>query len=89
MATAAETLLEKMRRTKSGWGSDDLRTLYLGFGFDRREGGKHEVYIHTEFPELRATVARQSELPVGYVQHAISLINRLQTLRGSQPQEGR
>jgi hypothetical protein len=81
MSSAAETLLEGMRRTKNGWGADDLRTLYLGFGFSCREGRKHRVYIHAEYSDLRATVARQRQLPVGYVQHAVSLIGRLERLK--------
>jgi len=88
VATAAEKLLESMRRTKSGWGQDDLHTLYLGFGFWCREGRKHRVYIHSEFPELRATVARQDELPIGYVQMAIRLTDRLEELRRKAKEEG-
>lgn len=87
MSTAAEKLLERMRQTKQGWGPDDLHTLYLGFGFWCREGAKHRVYIHTEYPELRATVSRQRSLPIGYVQHAISLVERLAELRAKKKGE--
>jgi hypothetical protein len=81
MPSAAESLLERMRKSKHGWGCDDLHTLYLGFGFGCREGGKHRVYIHVEYPELRATVARHSDLPAAYVRHAINLIERLAALK--------
>jgi hypothetical protein len=84
----AESLLERMRRTKHGWGCDDLHTLYLGYGFTCREGAKHRVYIHIEHPDLRATVARHSDLPPGYVQHAISLINRLAALKAENKGKG-
>lgn len=73
----AEKLLEKMRNSKVGWTFNDLHTLYVGFGFEFREGGKHTIYIHPDFPELRATVARHSPLPVGYIQHAMKLIDNL------------
>lgn len=77
-----EKLLEKMRNSKAGWSADDLHTLYIGFGFDFREGGKHIIYIHPEYPELRATVARHSTLAIGYIQHAINLIDKLKKLKG-------
>ncbi len=77
----ADKLLEKMRNSKAGWSADDLHTLYVGFGFDFREGGKHIIYIHPDFPELRATVARHRTIAVGYIQHAISLIDKLKKLK--------
>jgi len=76
----ADKLLEKMRNSKAGWGAADLHTLYIGFGFEFREGGKHTMYIHRKFPELRATVARHSTLAIGYIQHAISLMEKLKDL---------
>lgn len=77
----AEKLLEKMRNSKAGWGADDLHALYVGFGFEFREGGKHIIYIHPDFPELRATVARHNVLAIGYIQHAISLVDKLKKLK--------
>jgi len=68
-----EQLLEKMRRTKDGWTCDDLDKLYIGLGFIMREGGKHRIYIHPKFPELRATVPRSRSLAKGYVSHAIRM----------------
>lgn len=76
----ADKLLEKMRNSKAGWNANDLHVLYVGFGFDFREGGKHTIYMHPEFPELRATVARHSTLAVGYIQYAINLIDKLKKL---------
>lgn len=74
-------LLERMRNSKTGWGADDLHSLYVGFGFDFRQGGNHTIYIHPEFPILRATVARHGSLAIGYIQTAISLIEKLQELK--------
>jgi hypothetical protein len=79
--SAADDLFERMSRSKAGWGQRDLETLYLGFGFTKREGGKHCVYSHPAHPMLRATVARTRELPVGYIQTAISLIRQLRELQ--------
>jgi hypothetical protein len=73
----AENLLERMRNSKAGWGANDIHNLYVGFGFDFRHGGKHTIYIHPRFSELRATVARHSPLAIGYIQHAIKIIDNL------------
>lgn len=80
MASAAEKLLERMRQSKHGWGFSDLEALYVGFGFVYRDKGKHRVYTRPEHPELIGTVARHRKLPIGYIQHAISLIDRLRAL---------
>lgn len=77
----ADKLLEKMRNSKAGWNADDLHSLYVGFGFEFRQGGKHTIYIHPEFQELRATVARHSTLAIGYIQYAINLIEKLKKLK--------
>lgn len=74
---SAVKLLERMRATKSGWGADDMDALLTGFGFERREGGKHIIYVHPRFPQLRQTVSRQRDLPPGYAQSAIKSIEEL------------
>lgn len=84
MASAAEKLLEQMRRSKRGWGFQDLERLYVGFGFTFRDKGKHRVYTHPRYPQLMGTVARHRTLAIGYVQHAISLIDGLRNLEAGQ-----
>lgn len=81
MPTAAEKLRERMRATKHGWTADDLESLYEGFGFTYRDRGKHRVYSHPAYPALIATVARGNKLPVGYVQFALKLLDRLDDLQ--------
>jgi hypothetical protein len=78
--SSVERLLERMRRSKEGWSYVDLHQLYLGLGFEVREGGKHRVYIHPIFPELRATVTRSRSLARGYIQHALYLAGRLKEM---------
>jgi len=39
------------------------------------------VYIHSMYPQLRASVTRSHTLPVGYVQHALKLIEELKSLQ--------
>lgn len=80
--TSAEKLYQRMRRTKAGWKPSDLDRLYRGFGFEVREGAKHILYIHREFPNLRATVTRSRSLAVGYIEHALELIATLKEERG-------
>lgn len=77
---SVEHLLERMRRSKAGWGFVDLENLYVGLGFEVREGGKHRVYIHPKFPELRATVTRSRSLAKGYIEHALRLAKRLKEM---------
>jgi hypothetical protein len=75
-----EDLMEQMRVSKDGWGQNDLRRLYEGFGFVSREGSKHTIYKHPSYPFLRATVARHNKLAVGYIQDAVKLIDKLKEL---------
>ena len=69
--------LSRMRRSKAGWTFEDLERLYVGLGFEIREGGKHRLYVHPRFPQLRATVTRSRSLAKGYIEHALNLAERL------------
>ena len=94
MAGQGEKLLAKARQSIAGWRRAELDRLYGAFGFIIRAGSKHDIVKHPDFPELRSTVTRSSDLAKGYVQEAIKLIEKLQTLkaqRGEQnekPKEG-
>jgi hypothetical protein len=79
-----DSLLQKMRNSKYGWRYNDIVSLYRSFGFEQREGGNHTVFFHPVHRRLMATVARHRNLPVGYVQKAISLIEALKRLEGEQ-----
>ncbi len=84
-----DSLLARMMRSKSGWGPKDLERLYLSYGFEKREGAKHTVYSHPADPLLlRATVARHSTLPIGYIQTAIRLIRLLAEIKGAHDEPG-
>ena len=82
---SADKILAKMRRTSAGWGQADFEKLYEGFGFNKREGKKHTIYIHPDFPQLRDTVARHGSLANGYAASAVATIGELQRLRGQLP----
>ena len=81
--SSVDHLLERMRASKAGWRDTDLRKLYLGLGFQLKEGGKHCVYIHPKYPELRATVTRSRFLAKGYITHALNLAERLRELEAN------
>jgi hypothetical protein len=83
--TAAEKLFEQMSRSKTGWKQSDLDTLYLGFGFTKREGGKHTIYAHPKYPHLREQVTRARDLPIGYVRDALKRIRELKSLEQNTP----
>jgi hypothetical protein len=79
MADGDIQLLEQMRRRRGGWGEDDFDRLYRSFGFREitRPRAPHRVYVHPEFPDLRATVGRHRSLAKGYATTAVRLIDTL------------
>ncbi len=83
--TAAK-LRADMENNKTGWGQNDLDTLYSGYGFALRQGGKHRMYYHPHFPQLHETVSRQNDLPPGYAQSALKLVRELERLTEAQHQ---
>jgi len=78
----AVKLLARVRRTPFGWSQDDLRRLYLAYGFEVRQGARHMVIRHPDHPDLATTVARHDELPPAYARTAIRLIDELLRHRG-------
>jgi hypothetical protein len=88
LASKAEKLLERMRRSKSGWKRKDFDTLYEGFGFTIRSGSSHDIVSHPDFPELRDTLPRHSgELGKSYAKDAVKLVDELLRLQEGQAQE--
>ena len=85
---SVKRLLEKMHRSKAGWTFAELDKLYIGLGFESREGGKHRVYIHPKYPELRATVTRSRSLAKGYIEHALRLAERLKEMETEYEEQG-
>lgn len=77
MPSKAEKLLERMRKSKTGWKRKDLDNLYTGFGFIIIHGGSHDIVKHPDYPQLRSTLPRHRDLAKGYVEYAIKLIDTL------------
>ncbi len=82
--SAADDLLTRMRRRQAGWSPDDFETLFIGFGFEKHEGGNHTRYRHPRFPQLSATVARHRELSRAYARDALKLIDELKRLQAEE-----
>lgn len=73
----ADQIFESLRNGQSDVKPNDLYTLYKGFGFSVREGSRHTIYTHPDYPHLRATVARHRRLPIGYARDAVAIIEEL------------
>ena len=70
-----------MKLTKDGFGQDDFKCLYEGFGFARKEKSGHTIYQHPDYPWLLATVGRHSNLAKGYAATAVKLIEEVLRLQ--------
>lgn len=86
MSRKASKLLERMRRTKAGWKPKDLIKLYKAYGFEIKQGGKHDIVKHPEYPnalKLRDTIPRgNNDLPTGYASDAVKKIDLFLRLQG-------
>ena len=74
---SAAKLLERMRRSRFGWGEAQLRTLFEGFGFAGRDVGDHVCYHHPSHPDLRGMVPRHRSLREYVVSDAIDAVDEL------------
>ena len=77
---AAQKLLERMKNTKSGWGQKDFDLLFRGHDFEFREGKKHRIYWHPQFPELMISVPRHDSLKEWVARDAIKILSKLEEL---------
>jgi hypothetical protein len=76
----AQKLLERMRGSSAGWGQKDFESLLSGFGFKWKEGKKHRVYYHPEFPNLWISIPRHNSLRNWVARDAVKLIDELMNL---------
>ena len=73
----SEKLLERMENTQSGWGQNDFEKLFVGYGFNFREGKKHTIYWHPVYLQLKISVPRHNDLKPWVAREAIKLIAEL------------
>lgn len=86
MGKKARKLLERMRQSKSGWGANDLLTLYEGFGFTIRQGRRHAVITHPERRHLRTVLPRHAKgLSEVYVSIAIAFVEEVVGAGATEP----
>jgi hypothetical protein len=74
---AAQKLLERMRRSSSGWSQTDFEHLLVGFGFQWREGKRQRIYIHSKFQDLSISVPRHNSLKEWVARDAVKLVDEL------------
>lgn len=74
---AAQKLLERMRRSKTGWKRDDVAQLYTGFGFTIQSGGSHDKVTHPDYPQLITSLPRHPKVHEYIVVQAVKNIDRL------------
>ncbi len=89
MGKKPERLHEEFRRSKTGRSLKDLEALLRAFGFEKKEGNKHNLYFHPEHPQLMQTITRSSgDLDPGYVRSAVEAIDRLRAQQKQSEEEG-
>ncbi len=82
MPSSAYKLLERAKKTQSGWKRQELDRLYTGFGFIIRHGRSHDIVYHPDYPNLRETLPRHKNVKPVYVRQAVKLINTLLNQQG-------
>ncbi len=80
----AVKLRARMAATKTGWGQNDFRALYEGYGFIERQGSDHRFYSHPVFPQLHDSVGRHNELATGYAHEALKILAEYDRLTAPQ-----
>lgn len=80
MSKKATALLERMKRSKSGWKRVDLDTVYKGYGFKIEPRAKHDKVYHPDFPQLLTYLPRHRKLAIAYVEELILKIAQLEEL---------
>jgi hypothetical protein len=72
-----DDLLDRMRRTPSGWSPDHLRRLFVSVGFEATEGSEHTVYRHPDFPQYTSAIPRHRNVKNVYVTKAVKIVERI------------
>lgn len=85
MAAQKSSLLEKMRRSKSGWKRKDVDHLYESYGFIIENRSNHDVAKHPDYPNLpRVTLPRSRKVKKYIIRQAIKTIDRLIQLKNEE-----
>ena len=78
MAQKSDSLLDKMKRSSTGYVGRDFKTVLEGHGFVLREGNKHTVYNHPCHRDLIMSVPRgRKEAKPWVARDVVKLIEKL------------
>lgn len=80
MVSSGRKLLDQARNCTAQWQKQKLERLYTSFGFVIKNGSKHDIVKHPDFPQLRSTLPRHNVVNRVYVAQAVSLIEKLFSL---------
>lgn len=81
MASArALKLLERLRLSKSGAKPEDVKALYLAFGFVVESRKRHDCATHPNYPELYGYIPRHRKLATYVAEQAVELAERVLVL---------
>lgn len=79
-STRALRLLERLRRSKANVKPEDIRALYLAFGFVIESKKRHDVVTHPKYPTLFGAIPRHRKLAMYIAEQAIELAEKVLTL---------
>jgi hypothetical protein len=73
---AAQKLLDRMRKSRSGWKRQEIDRLYEGYGFVIEPGGNHDKVSHPDYPQLVTSLPRHGRAHEYVVTQAIKNIDK-------------
>ena len=74
MASAkALRLLDRLRRSKAGAKPEDIKAIYLAFGFIIESRTRHDCVTHPNYPALFGTIPRHRKMANYIAKQAIEL----------------
>ena len=71
-----EKLLQRLRQNPKNVRFDDLDTLLLGLGFEKRQRGSHVTYVLKEYGRITIPIRKPFMLPV-YVKEVLELLEEV------------
>lgn len=74
-------LLERLRRSKANAKPEDIKALYLAFGFVIEAKKRHDVVTHPDYPDLFGSIPRHRKLAVYVAEQAVELAEKVLTLQ--------
>lgn len=78
--TKAEKLLQRMRQTPNEWSPDVFEKIYVGFGFNKHEGGNHTTYTLKQY-NLKEQIPRHNPVAPCYARSTVEIIDKLLAMK--------